>query len=398
MSHSEPAIKHAALALSSLHRYYEFEQLPDSARERRSAHLYYSRAVSQLQCLLSKNARDNIEKLLVICLLFICYENLVGGSPAAQMHLQHGLCILSEFREPSSSGQSISHRAIPDDILHTISRIDLQAMTFSESRAPYPFSTARRSAPGPIPFPFSSIDEAQYHLFEKFKWEWLEKERLFDPGVKFPPLPQSWQGSQLTTWENSFAALQLRQRRGPPIAGMENALVMTQIYHEMFMISLEIGFPREENSCDAYYAKFEHMLTLIDSLPVLSDSGLVTIGEPGSQKTVTFEWGVILPLYFITTNCRDPHLRRKALARLYALNRREGTWDSRGAAHVAERVIEIEEEGLENVQVAEDVTNEKRVVDTYVVVDMEQRIVHLTCTSKPDSDGRLETRSDRISF
>lgn len=45
---------------------------------------------------------------------------------------------------------------------------------------------------------------------------------------------------------------------------------------------------------------------------------------------------------------------------------------------VAEKIIEIEEEGLEYVQTAKDISNEKRVYDMLMVIKMDQRFVLLT--------------------
>lgn len=398
MSHAEPAIKHATLALSSLHRHYELEPLSQSDQERTSSLLYYSRAVSQTKSLLSQNTRENVERLLVLCVLFICYENVAGNLPAAQMHLQNGLRILSEARNPSSECQSIRLQAIPDDILHTFSRFDFQSMFFTDSRAPYPFSTTCRSEPGPIPPSFSSIAEAQYHLFEHFKWRWAEEEILHDAEVEARSLPRPWLCPRLNTWETSFTALQLRLREGPSIAETEHKLVITQIHYEMFVVASGSGSTNLEIAYDACYANFERILTLIESLPIVAGSGSAAIEKPLGQRTVSLEWGVIAPLYFLTVRCRDPHLRRRALGHLYSLHRCEGAWDSLGAARVAERVIEIEEEGLENVQTAEVISNEKRVVDTYVVIEMEQKMLFLTCTLKPDPNGPLATKSDVIYF
>ena len=397
MSHSEPAIKHATLALSSLHRNCELEHLPQPDHKPQSSLLYYSRAVSQTKSLLSQNT-GNIEKLLVLCVLFICYENMAGNFPAAQMHLQNGLCILSESQKSSSEGQPISRQVMPDDILHTFSRIDFQAMIFNDSRAFYPFSTTPMSEPGPIPSTFSSIAQAQYHLFEHFKWRVVEEEVYHDAGIQPRPLSQSLLRSRLTTWETSFAALQLCQREGLPTAEMKHGLIITQIYYELLTVLSSTFLARMEISFDACYANFERMLTLIESLPVLLDSDPATIDKSVSPKSVSFEWGVIAPLFVIITRCRDPLLRRQALARLYSLHRLEGVWDSLGAARVAERVVEIEEEGLENIRTADDISNEKRVADTYVVVEVDQRMIFLTCTIKSDPEGPLETKSDVIYF
>lgn len=70
--------------------------------------------------------------------------------------------------------------------------------------------------------------------------------------------------------------------------------------------------------------------------------------------------GIIAPLFVVPTKCRDPDLRREA-ARLLPSRRREGPWDARVAATITERVIAIEEEGLPDVNVAQDVPESSRI-------------------------------------
>lgn len=69
--------------------------------------------------------------------------------------------------------------------------------------------------------------------------------------------------------------------------------------------------------------------------------------------------GIIVPFFVVATKCRDLDLRREA-ARLFPSRRREGPWDARVAATIAERVIAIEE-GLPDVNVAQDVPESSRI-------------------------------------
>lgn len=59
------------------------------------------------------------------------------------------------------------------------------------------------------------------------------------------------------------------------------------------------------------------------------------------------EIGVIQPLYFVATKCRHPLIRRKALAllRTEAL-KKESMWNSHPTADFVEKIIEMEEAGL----------------------------------------------------
>ena len=63
-----------------------------------------------------------------------------------------------------------------------------------------------------------------------------------------------------------------------------------------------------------------------------------------------FHDNVIPPLYYTACRCRHPRLRRTALALLKEVarvNPREALWDARYLVPVVERVIELEEGGME---------------------------------------------------
>ncbi|KAL9626037.1 MAG: hypothetical protein Q9164_007958 [Protoblastenia rupestris] len=85
--------------------------------------------------------------------------------------------------------------------------------------------------------------------------------------------------------------------------------------------------------------------------------------------------GIIAPLYFTVSSCRDPILRRRAVRLLENLPRQEGTWNAVTAAQVGAWVIAVEEEGLGEVTSADNVPTSSRVqrFDAEVLVD-EKRI------------------------
>jgi hypothetical protein len=68
------------------------------------------------------------------------------------------------------------------------------------------------------------------------------------------------------------------------------------------------------------------------------------------RPTFTPEIGPIPLLYIIGVKCRHPMVRREALSILRGQPTQEAVWDSISAARVVERVIEIEEGGLEEGQ------------------------------------------------
>ena len=72
-----------------------------------------------------------------------------------------------------------------------------------------------------------------------------------------------------------------------------------------------------------------------------------------SKASFTFDVGTIGPLYVVASKCRDPALRREAIAILRAKPRRECIWDNVVAATFATTIMEIEELGLEGIFVPE---------------------------------------------
>jgi hypothetical protein len=71
-----------------------------------------------------------------------------------------------------------------------------------------------------------------------------------------------------------------------------------------------------------------------------------SLGERQKQVIFDLDTGLIVPLYFVAGKCRDSRIRRKAIQLLRASERQEGVSNSLMTAKVAERLVEIEEEGL----------------------------------------------------
>jgi hypothetical protein len=98
----------------------------------------YMQAVRHSNKLLSVHQEGkvaSIEKILIACTIFTCFENLAGNYKAANMHLRNGLRILEQTRREKGLRRTESQEAIGNVLV----RFDLQAMTFSEDTSPYHF-------------------------------------------------------------------------------------------------------------------------------------------------------------------------------------------------------------------------------------------------------------------
>jgi hypothetical protein len=141
LSFEEPAIKHGILALSTMHENLEMST-PGTTSD--IALVQYAQAVRHSNKLLSAHneSKASIEKILIACTIFTCFENLAGNYKAANMHMRNGLRILDQHRKEKGTRGTESQEAIGNVLL----RFDLQAITFSGDTSPYHFGLG--DAPG----------------------------------------------------------------------------------------------------------------------------------------------------------------------------------------------------------------------------------------------------------
>ena len=116
----------------------------------------------------------------------------------------------------------------------------------------------------------------------------------------------------------------------------------------------------KETIWDKYFPQYKRSVELAEA--ILESSG-------NSHPYFCLEMNYVAPLYAVAHKCRDPKIRRKAVAVLYSSSRQEGIWDSIMAARVAERLIQLEEDGLGEVTRCEDVPDWARLSAVEVKFD-----------------------------
>jgi hypothetical protein len=125
----------------------------------------------------------------------------------------------------------------------------------------------------------------------------------------------------------------------------------------------------DEMHWDQYNTTFEKILDLIETFIYDLDTH--------QAPSFSLDFGIIGPLGILTTRCRDPSLRRKAIHLLRIYNRQEGMWHSSLTANVTERLVKIEEAGLTGPKHCTDICSEARVSDVRLHHDLEQQQVIL---------------------
>jgi hypothetical protein len=102
---------------------------------------------------------------------------------------------------------------------------------------------------------------------------------------------------------------------------------------------------KSECEYDVYLPRFREIVILARSL---------SRNEPSQgHGTFSIDFGIVPALLTAVKSCWDRVVRREALGILKSSPRREGVWDGLLMAGIGERIIDIEEEGLEGEIVPE---------------------------------------------
>ncbi|KAF2473343.1 uncharacterized protein BDR25DRAFT_302281 [Lindgomyces ingoldianus] len=460
LSQSEPAIKHGILALSTMHERFESTTPIFSAKTNDFAFVQYMQAVKHSNDLLTahQEGKVDVEKVLIACIIFTCYENLAGNYRAANMHLRNGLRILNQHKRdlPPQTHST----AAQESIANVLYRFDLQAMTFSDNTSPYDYSIDNPPECPQIPDAYTKNANARNDLVGLLRcMMWISGVANINPQAPEHP---TWLRvytklmSSFETWRTTFDKYQQNippSEQGDPKIYAGNTLL--KIYGMMASTIVAAGAGlKTEMAWDSFVDSFKTVVDLAETLPILNrpasqpssrsstspprstptsskprpaklrviapnpatttpspppgTSTLVFLPDPAppvpatktaceftttpvakrspSSFSPSFELSPIVPLFITACRCRDPVLRRRAIALLLNCRRREGVWDSFGAGMVALQCVKLEE-GLDEVfdlgpenwlplgrcSAGDDIAEPRRVQDVFVSVNMAER-------------------------
>lgn len=109
VAQSEPAIRHAMLAMAAIHEQIAFmrDAIPNDPRLERSACqaretfalVQYNKSISKLSKVLSEKGENSELIALVNCLLFVVIDFMSGNKETAMIHLHSGVEILKRWRK-----------------------------------------------------------------------------------------------------------------------------------------------------------------------------------------------------------------------------------------------------------------------------------------------------------
>ena len=242
--------------------------------------------------------------------------------------------------------------------------------------------TANLMAPGfstDIPKEFSSLEEARNSLDYQtngivhfFK----DAENKILSGMPFEAEIESsrnYWSKQLADWDVAFKAFMnnpntmLNQKS-------QQAAWSLRIHQRMGSMHLR---PRtslmlaDEFSWELYLQDYEDIVSSAEAIVALDE---IRRGTSENRKIeFSLDISLVSPVFAAAHKCREPNLRRRAIALLKKAQRQEGLWDSTIAARVAERIAAIEQDAVGDVTKYEGIPMWARVVNVSVNFDKQER-------------------------
>ncbi|KAJ5720812.1 uncharacterized protein N7483_008746 [Penicillium malachiteum] len=335
-----------------------------------------------------------------------------GHYGAAIMHITSGLKILSELRSKSPnsslSNPSIIGRTsyVPIDVLCGLfSRLQAQATVTTYQTGGTLFNIWPELVIDPTkPVIFNSLSDAR-EMLEIYTFYYKQRSlELHSQSLQGEVMDTTIQQSvtvtsleaialrdfALTLLENWSAGLEKflhenestftdRDRRGAAVLQLRK--IDSIIALDIIRLAEETT-PDDHMEWDKYCPHFEQVVSLGESIiaspsspPSFSPSPFSYSSSHPSPFTTTFslDLGIVGSLFNVAARCRDPGIRRRAVYILRTAAVQEGIWNSAVVGAVAEKWIEIEEEGLGVVNSYADVPASARLAYFLPVFDIDRR-------------------------
>ncbi|KIW09183.1 uncharacterized protein PV09_00114 [Verruconis gallopava] len=349
----EPTIRYAMVAVSAM---YEDEGMvgfsPVAGTEGHAAFALesYNKAINSLVHVVKSNP-ESIRIPVMAAIIFVCLEFLRGHVDSALTHIESGVRMLKAWREnafkdmislPAESA-FIEEELVPMfgwlNLLSSLfGRPSLDLYSFASSST---FKTGRFSPHEPA----KSIEQAKTMLLDlvnaTVKFIQSVGDAKYMNGVTMEMYAEQIRlQTFMNDWKTNFEYLQTHD----PSTKDDQIKIgcnLLQAISTTMDIWLSAALNPNETAWDDFKNEFEDIVRLSGILVASS------VRFPDElSKRFSFEMGIIPPLHFVAWKCRWPYIRRKALALLWTSPRRECLFESHRSFFCFQRVMEVEEEGL----------------------------------------------------
>ena len=385
-STTEPAIRHAVLALASAHREEVCGASSRASECNDEQALFtvrqYSKAITCLQPCFADNRRTSVRITLMTCALFVYMEFLRGHYTRGIAHLDQGLSLLqSTGGDVKSQDPSSAH--IDGWIVTVFTRLLVQVKLLGQdlrSRSPCLPSSLQ-----PTIDTFRSIHHARRTLEHIMLGTFNLKEQAHHlttaTTAKFGTVLRSCQTKILTKLDLWNTIHEATVSKLPPQSTVVDLLPQSvaqdifahRLLHLYYLVAKLLADSCLESSSelifDRHNSDFLGIIShCIGTYQILYPNGKRDLRvrhdpEPSSPNSIS-DIGWIAPLYFTAIKCRNHRLRYQAVKLLQSTPHKEGIWNATLAVRVARQVMEIEEGNFYDDYVVKDEEFDKLAVPT----------------------------------
>ncbi|KAM0554831.1 hypothetical protein ACHAPJ_006564 [Fusarium lateritium] len=344
LSHSEPSIRHAVSAISTI--YHDIEEstrhpvgyVSANPNARKEWNLAIRSLSDRIQAY-----PDSALVPLVCCLLFTCIEFLKGNIESSLFHAQNGFSILATLHHNDTTTETepnmppIDLKAIEEYIVPMFSGLNVLCLLAGISTPPIHVPHDDGDAPR------QDLAHSRRSLLIvsdqciRFIGEAILKADAFQIDMD-DLVEQAKLQLRLDEWRNQLYELVERMRAAGRLVKQE-ALYLLLVHYKVVYIWLRVCTVAAETATDAYHTDFEELVHYAEQITKLSV-------ETATPQLLSFDIQILGPLYYAILKCRYPATRRRALELLRLAPQREGLWNAHHAYVTATRIIELEERYL----------------------------------------------------
>ncbi|KAJ9654093.1 hypothetical protein H2198_006832 [Neophaeococcomyces mojaviensis] len=346
--YTEEPIKHAIVAVASLHE--SMEPINKSvtlsrARTTEGAHIvalkHYNDAIKHLrEVALTMSTKPDVT--MVLCLLFMCFEQLRSGDAACFIHMMAGLRSVYYWRCNTKSYVNFSSFPRPtsdfinEKITPILQRLRVQFALCMDQRHTSSVVGTSPCLPAPsIPNSYRTFSAARidYDRTMNYVFSTLNRQHTLGSTILSNELL-----STLDSWKRALDCSKIVQ-------GDTNLQVCTrkllELYYHVSIIVTSTLHADNELVFDAHDDRFQQIVDLAE--------GIIQVWTPDSQQyrmLFSFDLGLASPVFLVASRCRRSSLRRRALQIMFHSLTYRGAWRDQYSGLCAQRIIDIEEQGL----------------------------------------------------
>lgn len=347
--YAREAVRHAVVAIGSFHESLESKESTQRPVQSQFTLEQYNKAI---KALVTDKETLSIEEVLIACIIFIFFENIQGRFDTALKHLENGLKILYEWRAKRLQGAALPSLVIEDELAGILDTLHIQASVLLPGSRP----ELQKSHNSYLPVSFTSIQEAHHYFYQLVHWSCGKfesvpndegtgscKRPLKDVRDTFIP-PQCATRFLRWNWilesymdgniEGTFLSPQQRIK-------IKLGAIHLKVQYRIVIIMLRCLPFKNEMVFDQQNEHFREILTLVRDFLTLS--AMPDFDLSIATQLAGFDFFVIPSLSMVACRCRDPVIRRDAIALLRSAHWREDIWDSIDASSVAEHIMLMEE-------------------------------------------------------